>query len=176
MSIDIYLVRHATPDFARTEIPYDVPPGPPLTAQGEDEARRAAEYLRGARIARIYASAFARADRTARFVSSLLGLAVVTERAIGEWHVDERAGDVVARVTPVLALVRDESVRRGPVCLVSHGGTIGVMLRKLGMARDVVDEHRARYGGSTPAPPAGVWRASGDTQHDLRFELVFTPD
>jgi probable phosphoglycerate mutase len=178
VSIDIYLVRHATPDFARTDIPYDVPPGPPLTAEGEDEARRLGEFLRGARIARVYASAFERAARTAHIASSMLGLAVATEHAIGEWHVDERAGDVVARVTPVLARVREESLRHGPVCLVSHGGTIGVMLRKLGMPRDVVDAHRARHGGSTPAPPAGVWRAFADARApagELQFELVFVP-
>lgn len=178
MSVDIYLVRHATPDVARDDIPYDVPPGPPLTAQGEEEARRVGEFLRDARIARIYASAFERADRTARIASTLLGLEVVTEHAIGEWHVDERAGDVVARVTPVLARVRAESLRHGPVCLVSHGGTIGVMLRKLGMPREVVDAHRARHGGLTPAPPAGVWRAFADaraTAGELQFELVFAP-
>jgi drug/metabolite transporter (DMT)-like permease len=27
----IYLIRHATPDWSRTDIPYFTPPGPPLT-------------------------------------------------------------------------------------------------------------------------------------------------
>lgn len=181
MLIDLYLVRHATPDPARTDIPYDVPPGPPLGAVGEAEARALGEFLRGAGIVQVVASPFARAERTARIAASAMGLEVELQPALGEWHADERARDVVARVEPVLADVRVRSLQAGPICLVSHGGTIGVMLRKLGMARERVDAFRARYGGATPSPPAGVWRVSGAPSSPLghatlAYELVFTPD
>ena len=175
MLIDLYLVRHATPDPTRTDIPYDVPPGPPLGPAGEVEARALGAFLRGAGIIQVIASPFARAERTARIAASALGLDVELQHALGEWHADERARDVVARVEPVLAEVRARCLQVGPICLVSHGGTIGVMLRKLGMDRERVDEFRARYGGSTPSPPAGVWRVSGVSAGPLNYELVFTP-
>ena len=172
----IYLIRHASPDRSRTDIPYDVPPGPGLDAQGEREANLLGEFLRAAGIGRMYASPFERAQRNAAIAAAQLGLDVLLEPMIGEWHAAERARDVVARVEPVLARVRDESVLVGPVCLVSHGGTIGVMLRKLGMAREAVDRYRARYGGTTPSPTAGAWRATGGIEPETwRFDLVFTP-
>ncbi len=44
----IYLTRHATPDWSRTDIRYDIPPGPPLTAQGEAEAEKLGIFLASA--------------------------------------------------------------------------------------------------------------------------------
>ena len=38
----VYLARHATPDWNRKDIRYDVAPGPDLVAQGEAEAARPA--------------------------------------------------------------------------------------------------------------------------------------
>ena len=172
----IYLIRHASPDRSRTDISYDVPPGPGLDAQGEREANLLGEFLRGARVGRMYASTFERAWRTATIAAAPLGLSVLAEPMIGEWRADERARDVAARVEPVLARAGDESVEAGIVCLVSHGGPIAVMLRKLGMPRVEVDGHRQRYGGLTPLPTAAVWRAVGDGGAAAwRFDLVFTP-
>ena len=34
----LYLARHATPDWNMRDIRYDIPPGPPLVPQGEEEA------------------------------------------------------------------------------------------------------------------------------------------
>ena len=34
----VYLVRHATPDWSLKDIPYHLPPGPPLTSVGDKEA------------------------------------------------------------------------------------------------------------------------------------------
>lgn len=162
--------------MSRIDIPYDVPPGPALDARGLVEADQLGRFLRRVGIGRMYASPFERAQRTAAIAAAQLELDVLLEPTIGEWHASERARDVVARVEPVLARARDESVQVGPVCLVSHGGTIGVMLRKLGMAREAVDGYRARYGGTTPSPTAGVWRATGGIEPESwRFDLVFTP-
>jgi len=170
----IYLVRHAAPDMQRSDIPYDIPPGPALTAAGELQARLLGEYLHPLQITRLYSSHFLRAQQTAAIAADLVGLAVHIEPGIGEWHASERARDVVARVEPVLDRIKQESERQGPVCLVSHGGPIGVMLRKLGMDREQVDVYRASFGGSTPSPHAGVWRitANGDR---WEYALVYQP-
>lgn len=170
----IYLIRHAAPDMERSDIPYDVPPGPALTAEGEAQARRVGEYLRPLRIARLYTSHFLRAQQTAAIAADQMGLSVQIEPGIGEWHASERARDVVARVAPVLAQIRQESERDGPVCLVSHGGPIGVMLRKLGMDRAQVDEYRSTFGGSTPSPHAGIWQITTNGNR-LEYALVFQP-
>jgi broad specificity phosphatase PhoE len=158
----------------RTDIPYDIPPGPGLTTVGEVQARLVGEYLRPLRIARLYCSHFLRARQTASIAAEQMGLAVHIEPGIGEWHASERARDVVARVQPVLERIKQEGESEGPVCLVSHGGPIGVMLRKLGMDREQVDAYRSTFGGSTPSPHAGIWRI---TTHGERWEhaLVFQP-
>ena len=170
----IYLIRHAAPDMDRTDIPYDVPPGPALTAAGEEQARLVGEYLLPQRVTRIYTSHFLRAQQTAAIAAEQIGLSAQIEPGIGEWHESERAREVVARVEPVLARIKEESEREGPVCLVSHGGPIGVMLRKLGMEREQVDVYRSTFGGSTPSPHAGVWCI---TTNGTRWEyaLVFAP-
>lgn len=158
----------------RADIPYDIPPGPALTAEGEVQARLLGEYLLPLQIARLYSSHFLRAQQTAAIAADQVGLTVRIETGIGEWHASERARDVVARVEPILVRIRQESESEGPVCLVSHGGPIGVMLRKLGMDREQVDVYRSTFGGSTPSPHAGVWRitANGDR---CEYALVFQP-
>ena len=158
----------------RADIPYDTPPGPALTAEGEVQARLLGEYLLPLQIARLYSSHFLRAQQTAAIAADQVGLRVRIETGIGEWHASERARDVVARVERVLERIRQESESEGPVCLVSHGGPIGVMLRKLGMDREQVDVYRSTFGGSTPSPHAGVWRitANGDR---CEYALVFQP-
>ena len=177
LNVTLYLARHASADSLLTSTPYDVPPGPPLTAVGESEARLLGEFLRSKSIAKIYSSAFLRAQRTAAAIAACTGAPVATEAGIAEWHKDERARDVVARVVPVLDRVATESAQLGSICLVSHGGTIGVMLRKLGMPRETVDAYWQRFGGQTPLPPAGVWLATqrGQTA-EWQLELVFTPE
>ena len=176
MTNAVYLARHASPALALTGIRYDVVPGPPLSEHGRGEAALLSEYLRTVGIRTIYASPFARTLQTAAIVAAATAIPVLSEPSIGEWHIDERARDVVARITPVLARVVDAPALSGPVCLLSHGGPIGVMLRKLGMPREVVDAHCARHGGVTPMPPAGVWRVVTATSSvPAQFDLVFVP-
>ena len=45
MPQQIYLIRHATPDWTRKDIPYHLPPGPPLIEQGLAEAQALAAFL-----------------------------------------------------------------------------------------------------------------------------------
>lgn len=175
MSHELYLARHATPDRTRADIPYAVPPGPPLSAAGETEAQLLGQFLRAAGIVQLYASPFARAHRTAEIVASG-SVPLRVEHDLGEWREHERGRDVVARVEPLLTRLQREHARTDAVCLVSHGGVISVMLRKLGMDREVVDAYCHNYGGGTPMPPAGVWRAvRADAESPWQFELVFTP-
>ncbi|HYN90102.1 MAG TPA: phosphoglycerate mutase family protein, partial [Ardenticatenaceae bacterium] len=61
----VFMVRHATPDWNRRDIRYDIPPGPDLTAKGREEAYQAGLYLKPYRIDVIYASPMARATQTA---------------------------------------------------------------------------------------------------------------
>ena len=157
----------------RYDVPYAVPPGPPLSVLGEAEALRLRAFLRPAGIACIHASPFLRAHRTAEVLAGD-SLPIVLETKLGEWRADERARDVAARLETVLAAVLGTHAQAGAICLVSHGGPIAVLLRKLGMDRAVVDAHCRTYGGATPMPPAGVWRATR-TATCWQFELVFTP-
>ncbi len=174
MTSCIYLIRHAAPDMTRADIPYDVPPGPALTVEGEDQAHLVGKFLLDRKVVRIYSSHFLRAQQTASIVAKIVGVAVEIEHGIGEWHESERARDIVNRVQPVLTRITKEGQDQGTVCLISHGGPIGVMLRKLGMDRAEVDAYRSTFGGSTPSPHAGVWRV---TRSGSGWEnaLVFTP-
>ena len=175
MSHELYLARHASPDLTRAEIAYAVPPGPPLSAVGEAEARSLGEFLRKLGVVHIYASPFVRAHRTAQIVSAG-SIPVVVEQDLGEWQEHERGRDVAARVGQVLSGLQRLHEPEHAVCLVSHGGVISVMLRKLGMDREVVDAYCHNYGGGTPMPPAGVWRALRDgPAAPWQFEHVFTP-
>ena len=61
----IYLARHATPDWSRTDLPYHLLPGPPLVPQGEAEAAELGRFLREAGVSRLYTSPLERARRTA---------------------------------------------------------------------------------------------------------------
>ena len=72
----VYLIRHAAPQKG-TGIPYDVPPGPPLSEAGQREARQMAEFLAGRGIQRIVHSPLDRTAMTAEALGSRLGLPVV---------------------------------------------------------------------------------------------------
>jgi len=43
----IYLIRHATPDWSRSDLAYHLPPGPPLVERGARKAGCAGDFLRG---------------------------------------------------------------------------------------------------------------------------------
>ena len=67
----IFLVRHASPDWTRTDIPYDIPPGPPLSPKGEKEAAALAEYLKSEGVVKLYYSPFERSASTAKMYRKL---------------------------------------------------------------------------------------------------------
>ncbi len=177
MTVKIYLARHATPDWSRTEIRYDIPPGPPLTAVGEAEARKLGQFLQGKGISKVYASPLERTQRTAQLAGEVLGLPVITEELIAEWRRGENETDVAGRFNGFWERICRESETQGPVMLVTHGGPIKVMLLNLGMPRTTVDEYCRKFDRGNPVPPAGVWLAANSTSETpWHLDLIFTPE
>ena len=76
MAVEIYIARHATPDWHRTDIPYDIAPGPPLTPQGEREAIALGEFLHSRSVQKIYASPLERAHQTGLLAAQIMDLEV----------------------------------------------------------------------------------------------------
>jgi len=174
--VKIYLARHATPDWSRTDIRYDIPPGPPLTAQGEAEAAQLGAFLRDAGIKRMYASPLERTRRTAEIAGGLAGVTPITEETIAEWRRGESEAEVSARLNGLWEKLCRESESVGPIALVTHGGPIKVILQNLGMPRTTADEYCRKFDRGNPLPPAGVWLAtSSSLETPWQLELVFTP-
>jgi broad specificity phosphatase PhoE len=173
----VYLIRHATPDWSRTDIPYTVPPGPPLIAQGVDEAMQLGYFLREAGVGHILASPFERAAHTARIAAGVVGAPVEQDDGLAEWRPDEKADAIRVRLWPIWERARDLSQQAGPVALVTHGGPISFLLEELGLAKGVLEEHKRRFDRNNPLPPAGVWKAAlpiPDAAWDL--QLAFVPE
>lgn len=175
MTATIYLARHATPDWSRTDIRYDIPPGPPLTAQGESEAEALGSFLRQQGITAIYVSPLERTLRTADIAGEIAGAPVTIEESIAEWRRGEEEGEVVARFATFWEAIRRQAVNEGPIALVTHGGPVAVMLAKLGMSDADLGRYRRQFDRHNPLPPAGVWAAT-DGGDRWQLELVFTPE
>jgi probable phosphoglycerate mutase len=177
MTATVYLVRHATPDWSRTDIRYDIPPGPPLTAQGEAEAAKVAAFLQAAGIARVYASPLERASRTAHHVAEAARLPLTVEQRIAEWRTGEPEAEVLARMWGVLDELAAHDAEMGPTVLVSHGGPIRLVLQHAGVMPDEMTFYRRQFDRDNPLPPAGVWRLqrTPDGAH-WAPTLDFTPE
>src|SRR5512138_1689022 len=98
----IFLVRHATPDWNRTDIPYDLLPGPLLAPKGEQESEKLAAFLKPQGVVKLYHSPFERAAKTARIVSGINDIPCVEEVRLREWRQqDEEEIQVRARMKAV---------------------------------------------------------------------------
>lgn len=166
----IYLIRHATPDWSRKDISYHIPPGPPLTAQGLQEAQVLGEYLQLVGVQCLFSSPLERALHTAKIAAARAKIPFEIYDALREWQTDEIEADVRARVYPLF-----EAVARmdGMVGLVTHGGPIAVLLASLGMDEDTLKAQRV-YDHGNPLPPAGAW----EVQHNgagWEMHLAFIP-
>src|SRR5262245_47636066 len=131
MTPTLYLVRHATPDWSRVDIRYDIPPGPPLTAQGEAEALKLGEFLRAAEVQKLYASPLERTRRTAELAGELARVPVVEELALAEWQRGASEGEVLARLLTFWESAWLESSALGALALITHGGPIRLLLGHL---------------------------------------------
>lgn len=173
----IFLVRHATPDWARKDIPYDIHPGPVLAPKGEKEAEALAEFLKSQGVVKIYYSPFERGAGTARIVSAANGIPCIEEIGLKEWReIDEPEAHVRQRMATVFERVAKESSEVGPIALVSHGGPIALLLQELGIHKEELARYRKMFDTTNPVPPAGVWQVEKvDGEEKLNLQLVFTP-
>jgi broad specificity phosphatase PhoE len=173
----IYLVRHATPDWSRTDLIYHLPPGPPLTPQGEAEAAKLGDFLRAMAVSHIFNSPLERCQRTAQIASSIAGLMPQEDARLAEIRPEEKAPDILARMWSMWVHAGELCLASGPVALVSHGGPISLLLTELGLDAKQMAQYKAAFDRNNPLPPAGAWRAvraSPDAPWSL--ELAFTPE
>lgn len=170
----VFAARHATPDWSRTDIPYHVVPGPELTAQGLDEARRLGEFLRDAGVRKIYASPLERAHRTALIAGEIAGADVIVTWELHEVGPNDNREEVRKRVSGCWLRAVEESRTVGPIALVSHGGCVFELLKHLMVADDEIAYWKGQFDRSNPLPPAGAWRTTLDGDR-WTPELVFSP-
>lgn len=153
----VYLARHATPDWNRRDIPYDIPPGPPLTEQGEREASALGSYLLEQGVVKIYASPLVRTLHTAQIAAEICGASLIVAHEIAEWRRDEDEPTVLERVRPLWQRAGDESQEIGPIALVTHGGCVLAMLNHLRVDQAQINLYRNQFDHRNPLPPAGAW-------------------
>lgn len=173
----IYLARHASPDWNRTDIPYHIPPGPPLTSQGRLEAAALGAFLRPSGVASIAASPLERCQHTAQIVGDILDLPVVTDNALTEWQPNESTTVLGRRMSRIFNATWEAGAQNGQqaALLLTHGGPIMELLRRLGMPDKTVEQQRI-YDHRNPVPPAGVWQVSRPAgSASWALALVFVP-
>ncbi len=172
----IFLIRHATPDWEGTSLPYDIPPGPPLSPKGEREAAAVAAFLKPQGVVRLYHSPFERAAHTARVISRLNGIPLVEDARLAEWRESTEPESLVReRMTSIFAQVGRECADLSSIGLVTHAGPVTFMLQELGIDPDVLAVFRRSFDGPNPLPPAGVWTAAsrpGDGGWDLSLDFL----
>ncbi len=172
----VFLGRHGTPDWNMPNIRYDIPPGPPLVAQGEEEAAKLGKFLKSQGVQLVYTSPLVRALHTAQIAAKVAGIQVEVIDALAEYRREENDAQVFARVNPVFLRAWSESAQYGPVALVSHGGPVRVMLENLGGLPDVLWHYRKQFDHQNPLPPAAAWRVTTGAQPGgWQLELQFSP-
>jgi broad specificity phosphatase PhoE len=171
----IYLIRHATPDWSRTDIPYFTPPGPPLTAQGEAEAGELGEFLKQAGVQWLSASPLERCRRTAEIAGQVLAVPFTIDNGLTEWKPGDKEEEIKARLWPVWEQAEAYSAQIGPLALITHGGPIATLLGVLGVDKLVIDHHKKLFDRNNPLPPAGAWRAER-VNGSWSLSLAFVPE
>jgi broad specificity phosphatase PhoE len=176
MPADLFLVRHATPDWNRTDLRYDIPPGPPLTDQGRNEARSLGAFLAQHNTHRIFASPMDRAHETAAVASGVAQTPVIIAEDLTEWERGEPESAVLERMTRLMAEAAALAADGAPIALVTHGGPIRLLLSHLGVGSAEIDFYRRQFDRDNPLPPAGAWRLiRSATNGAWQANLVFSP-
>lgn len=171
----IYFIRHATPDWTRKDLAYHQPPGPPLTGQGEAEAKALGAFLLEAGVLRLHASPLERTLRTALIAAQAAGAQVYVDERLIEWQPEEAHETIRTRMLAALADLHAHNGHGQPLGLVTHGGPIDVLLQALGMPESAVAAYRY-FDHANPVPPAGAWQAWRESSaHPWQLRLVFTP-
>jgi broad specificity phosphatase PhoE len=172
----VFLARHGTPDWNMHHIRYDIPPGPPLVPQGEEEAAKLGEFLKANGVRQIFASPLVRAHRTAEIAGEVAGVPVAVVDDIAEYRREENDQAVGSRFAPVFDQAWALAQVEGPVAIVSHGGPVRVMLDQLGILPDHAWHYRRQFDHQNPLPPAGAWAVTQDaTSGEWVLRLVFSP-
>jgi broad specificity phosphatase PhoE len=154
----VYLIRHAQPaSLGDANLRYDIPPGPPLSAEGRAQAAMAADFLAGHPPTVIYASPLDRALQTGQIVAARLGVPLAIDERLAEHRREEKPEEVAARVA-AFWLERVINMASNCVALVSHGSPIKFMLAPLGQVW-TADPDRYKFDGGNIVPHAGIWRA-----------------
>jgi len=175
--LKIFLLRHATPQWGRNDIPYDIPPGSPLSPQGEQEAEALARFVQGQGVVKLYTSPFERAAGTARIISSRNGIPCVEDARLAEWNETNEPDTLVRqRMASIFSEVVKESAGIGPIGLVTHAGPVTFLLQELKIDPDVLARHRKMFDVPNPLPPAGAWKAeTGAEGETWKLNLEFVP-
>ena len=174
----IFLIRHATPDWDRKDIPYDIFPGPLLTPGGENEAEALATFLKSEGVGKLYHSPFARAARTAQIISAVNRIPCVEEPGLAEWRMQaETEIQVRGRMKAIFDQSLAEVAGMGSIGLVSHGGPIGVLLQELGIDPNELAVYRTRFDTTNPLPPGAAWQVERNDgkSSSWNFRLRFLP-
>ncbi len=172
----LYLVRHATPDWSRTDIPYHLPPGPPLTPLGEREAAQLGEFLRDMGARQFVHSPLERCARTAEIAAEVAGATLTLDTRLAEIRPEEKPADVLARVWAVWVEAGQACLDGEPRVLVTHGGPVGFLLTELGLPAKDLAHYQNKFDRRNPVPPAGAWRAIRPTpEGPWSLDLAFTP-
>jgi broad specificity phosphatase PhoE len=178
----VFLVRHATPDWTRNDIPYHLPPGPPLVEMGKNEAILLRSFLRKAGVGLIAASPLERCQQTAHLVADPrvnghveTAIPLETWPALMELQPGEDMASMRSRFWPAFLAAWSITEYVGSVAVVTHGGPVNFLLAELG-----VDPLRLKneyeFDHNNPIPTAGAWRVSRAAR-DLpwQMDLVFIP-
>lgn len=169
MLSEIYLVRHAAPDRSLA-MPYNVLPGPPLTATGRQEAGQTAIWLRNRQIERLIASPFERTSATASAISDAIEVPITFADSLREGGPGEPHDKIRTRIVELLAQLDDSDVRC--VALVTHGICVRSLL--MHTTGDRIDLSKHVYDYNNNAPTAGVWHGQrGD--NCWKWDLAFRP-
>jgi 2,3-bisphosphoglycerate-dependent phosphoglycerate mutase len=168
---EIYVLRHAAPDRTST-IPYNIPPGPALTAVGQREARQAAQWLRDRAIDIAYVSPFHRTRQTALIVSEQLRMPFSILEEIREGAPGEQHDMVRTRIRGVLATL--DQVAPARVMLVTHGCCVLATLQLT--TNDTIDLSQHRYDYGNQSPTAGIWHGVRRSDGLFDWQLAFKPE
>ncbi len=152
----LYLARHATPDRSRSDVSYNLPPGPDLTEAGKEQAAALGAFFLSAGVKHILSSPFTRALSTARIAGEVSGAFIEVNPDLKEWGLDELEKSVAERMRCAFNVASGISADTGPVALISHGSPVMSLLKDLGMDSSSLEKHRI-YDGRNPLPMAGAW-------------------
>lgn len=167
---EIYILRHAAPDRG-SSVPYNIPPGPPLTAIGRKEALQAGMFLRERAIDAVYVSPFMRTRQTALIVSEHMTAPFAYVESIKESAPGEAHRDIRMRVRGLIDEVSQRDIAR--VMFVTHGCCVLATLQET--TNDAIDLSGHKYDYGNHSPTAGIWHGVRQASGLYEWELVFTP-